>query len=271
MQALVKLRNNLFSLKALRVWGLRGWLSYLGNFVWCIPAILRSRGLRPLDQVMGRTAREFRVRGSRVVLDCAYCDEHVRDGSFAFGGAREIYIRDCYFRFHRPELWNSMRTVVDLGANRGTFSVMAAARCKFVLCVEAQSHFAPVIRHNMRVNGFSNYAIETALMGGGGVLANHGAPKMTMDELLDRHGIDHADMVKVDIEGSEFALFERSDWLQRIGALSMEVHPRHGRTLQLLHALKAYGFVVQVADENLRHVSDPDAGVFLYAAKSVPS
>ena len=267
MRALVKVRNNILSLGALRVLGLWRWLRYLGVFVGKLPAIVRSRDLRPLDQALGPTARLFRVRGSRFLFDCAHCDEHVRDGSYAFGLAREIYIRDCYFRFHRQEVWNSMQMVIDLGANRGAFSVMAAARGSFVLCVEAQAHFAPVIRHNMEINRFTHYAVETALIGSGGVLARFEGLRLTMDELFDRHHIERADLIKLDIEGSEFGLFEEPRWLRRIGALSMEIHPQYGQPRQLVQALVGNGFQVAMADENLRSAFNPEEAVFVFAEK----
>lgn len=267
MRALIKLRNNILSRNALRVLGLRQWLLYIGMFVRKLPAILRSRDLRPLDQVMGQTVQEFRVRGTRFAFDCAYCDEHVRDGSFAFSLAREIYIRDCYFRFHAPQVWNSMKTVVDLGANRGTFSVMVAARCDFVLCVEAQPHFAPVIRHNMEVNGFTKYAIETVLVGKGGALADYGARRLTMVELLNLHSLGEVDLIKLDIEGSEFEIFERPEWLSRTKAVSMEVHSQHGNSANVLATLARNGFRYVMASEYLRRVSTADAATFIYASR----
>jgi hypothetical protein len=264
---LIKLRNNILAPNALRVLGLRQWLRYISTFVRKLRAILRSRDLRPLDRAMGRTAKEFSVRRTRFALDCAYCDEHVRDGSFAFGLAREIYIRDCYFKFHEPEVWNSIRTVVDLGANRGAFSVMMTARCEFVLCVEAQAHFAPVIRQNMEVNGFSKYAIETALVGMGGALADFGARRLTMHELFDSHGLQHVDLVKIDIEGSEFELFQNSNWLRRVKFLSMEVHPTHGDVRLIAEGLATNGFVSVFADENLRRLPKIQGATFVYSRK----
>jgi hypothetical protein len=267
MKALVKLRNNVLSLNALRVLGTGRWLYYLGMFVRMLPAIIRSRDLRPLDQVMGQVAKEFRVRDTRFVLDCAYCDEKVRDGFFAFGLAREIYIRDCYFRFHGPYVWNSMRTVVDLGANRGAFSVMAASRCRFVLCVEAQPHFAPVIRHNMEVNSFTNYAIETALVGEGGALADYEARRLTMDELFNRHRLAQVDLIKLDIEGSEFELFEHPEWLDRVRAVSMEIHPLHGHPEHVVDVLTRKGFSTVLATENLQRTSELCMATFVYASR----
>jgi hypothetical protein len=266
VRALIKLRNNILSRNALRVLGLRQWLLYIGMFVRKLPAILRSRDLRPLDQVMGQTVQEFRVRGTRFAFDCAYCDEHVRDGSFGFGLAREIYIRDCYFKYHRPEVWNSLGTVVDLGANRGAFSVMMAARCEFVLCVDAQSAFAPVIRHNMEVNGFSNYAIEIALVGKGGDLADCEGRWLRMDELLDRYQLAVVDMMKIDIEGSEFDLFLDCGWLGRVKTLSMELHTKHGDARHVLDALTRSGFKYAVANENVGRPSVRDAATFIFAS-----
>jgi len=264
--SLIKLWRNLLTPRALRVLGVRLWLRSLMMFLHRLPAIIRSRDLRPLDRELAADARAFTVRGARLLFDCAHSDFHVRDGTFAFGAVREIYVRDCYLAHHRATLWNGLGTVVDAGANRGAFSVMAAARSRFVLCVEAQAHFASVIRHNMQINGFANYAIETAKLGSGGQLLDGVGDCWAMEELLDRYGIAHADFVKLDIEGSEFALFDRPAWLRRVGALSMEVHPRHGDPGRLLRALREHGFEFRLADENLRPARCARAA-YVYAAR----
>ncbi len=140
-----KILNNLLSPRVLSVLGLRLYATYLSGFLTHLPEIARSRNLRCLDKFMGRFSKKFRYRGKEIVFDCGFCDEHVKDGTFAFGIAREIYIRDCYFKFHLPSTFTNARTILDLGANRGAFSVLMAAQADFVLSVEATEAFVPVI------------------------------------------------------------------------------------------------------------------------------
>src|SRR4051812_45530140 len=95
-QPLQKLRTNLLCNRAVAVLGPMLYSRYLAAFVAKLPAIVAAGDLLPLDRTMGRSARHFRYRGREVVFDCPFCDDHIKDGTYAFGVVREIYIRDCY-------------------------------------------------------------------------------------------------------------------------------------------------------------------------------
>lgn len=268
MSKLQKIRTNLLSANAIATLGPAQYTRYIGNFLASVPSIRKGGDLRPVDKAMGRTARQFRYRGTRFFFDCHFCDEQLKESSFGFGIAREIYIRDCYFRWHGPTVYEQARTVVDLGANRGAFSALMTTRAAFILSVECQNQYVPTIRHNMRLNNFTSYAVETAFVGAGGAVAGSSAPRFTMDELLQRHNIEVVDLLKLDIEGSEFALFTAADWLRRVKAISMEVHPGHGDPDDILRALTCHGFKHIAADENVRPVVDTRRASFIYAWKN---
>ena len=71
--------------------------------------------------------------------------------------------------------------------------------------------------------------VETVLVGAGGMLGDEAEhDQVDLNELLDRHGFNTVDLLKMDIEGSELALFEHPDWLPRIGRICMEVHRNYG-------------------------------------------
>lgn len=267
VERLKKLYNNIFSPRAISVLGFWAYVLYLRTFVSCVPKIVRSGDLRPLDEAMGFRTKLFKYRGRQVLFDCKFCDEEVRDNTFAFGLVRELFIRDCYFKFHPAHLFEQVKTVVDLGANRGAFSVLMARSAKFVLSVEAQGHFVPVIKHNMDINSFSNYAIDRCFVGGQGVLSGSEFPTKTMEQLLECHGINRVDLLKVDIEGSEFDLFRDAAWLNRVSAVSMEVHPSFGNVGVLIGELSRRAFRVVAADENMAFVPDGKGVAFIYAWK----
>src|SRR5438046_5262635 len=267
MKILRKIRNNLFSGKAVSALGPKLYAGYLANFLVNVPNILRAGDLRPLDRAMGRDAKQFNYRGSQFCFDCEYCDEHLREDSYAFGIVREIYIRDCYFKWQPSVVYNNARTVIDLGANRGAFSALMTTKANFILCVECGEQYAPIIRHNMLKNKFKSYLVETALVGAGGLVAESKSPRYSFSDLLQRHSIEFADLVKIDIEGSEFALFESTDWLGRVGAISMEVHPAYGDTTFILQRLAGHGFTYAIANEDLRRVTDTKQVAFIYAWK----
>jgi FkbM family methyltransferase len=70
------------------------------------------------------------------------------------------------------------------------------------------------------------------------------APGLPIGELLDEHGIDRVDILKIDIEGSEADLFANSPhpWLSRTRLIMIELHDnvRMGCTWHMERALKPY-------------------------------
>lgn len=273
MKKFNKFQNNLLSGKAVSVLGPVQYLSYLAKFLVNIPQILKAGDFRPLDKSMSMTAKQFNYRGSTFLFDCQYCDEHLKEDSFSFGIVREIYIRDCYFKWHPPSVYDRARTIIDLGANRGAFSTLMTTRAKLIISVECGEQYIPIISHNMSINNFTNYAIETAFIGvGGSAKANLSSESnlknITIDDLLCRHNIDSVDLIKLDIEGSEFALFDSADWLRRVNAISMEVHPLYGDPNAILESINQHGFSYAMADANLRCINDAKQASFIYAWKN---
>ena len=51
----------------------------------------------------------------------------------------------------------------------------------------------------------------------------------TVDQIQDEAGLACVDVVKMDIEGSEFGLFKHPGLLDRVRAIVMAVHSRSGR------------------------------------------
>src|SRR5262249_29946120 len=156
----------------------------------------------PLDRAM--SSRPIKVHANRndFIIDCPYTDQQVQDGSFTFGIVREMYIRNCYLRYGVADVARSARTVLDLGANRGAFSIMMARQASRVIAVELNPHFKDVIAHNMKINGFTNYAVEIAIVGGGGACGALKSDGLTILDLLQKYSLETVDLVKMDIEGS---------------------------------------------------------------------
>jgi FkbM family methyltransferase len=162
--------------------------------------------------------------------------------------------------------------VVDLGANRGLFSVWAAMAGAQVVAVEAQQGFAPVIRGLAACNGVaSRVHVEIAVAGGvlapgvtAGVITDdylwattsHGAAKrpvgLSVPEIMTRYEIDRIGLLKTDIEGGEFAVFDASEdlgWLERVDQLVLEVHPDWGDAASLIGRLRQHGYRVDLRDD----------------------
>ena len=160
--------------------------------------------------------------------------------------------------------------VVDLGANSGLFTVWAAVNGAQVVAVEAQQGFAGEIRGLAEHNGVADRVhVEIALAGGvaspGGTVGvvaddvrwaatSHGAPARPADvsvpQLMSAYRIERVGLLKVDIEGGEFAVLADGDlgWLQGVDQLALEVHPGFGDRAALVARLRGQGFTVDLRD-----------------------
>lgn len=232
-------------------------LAYAANIAGTLPAVARTRTLGDADRRMSGRPRRFRAQGVDVVLD-----------GHLWSGAREMYGRAVYFPEPRFDLVAGT-TVLDLGANTGLFTLLAALRGCRVLAVEAQAGFIREIAELTQRYGVKDrVTLAHALAGGGrGLLAQPGvleaashfdgqAPeRTTIPQLFARHGIESVDFLKCDIEGSEFELLEAPDaWLPKVRRIAMEVHCAFGDVPGLAHRLEVAGFDVALRDNLGRRV-----------------
>jgi FkbM family methyltransferase len=143
---------------------------------------------------------------------------------------------------------------LDIGANEGVFSIVAAKTASRVIAVEPQSRLIPVIQENLRLNGIENVTIIRAAISdqlGTGTLhlssdMNNGStalsrntrypgmtettPLMPLTELFDQLSLETVDFMKMDIEGYEYEAILGSPEIfqkQRIRAFCVEFHLDH--------------------------------------------
>ncbi len=256
--------------RAFAVLGPVTYLRYLAACIRCLGGIVRAGNFLALDRAMGSRPVRLRRGRHRFTIDCRRTDELIRDGTYTFGIIRELVIRNCYTRGRIAPVAETAATVLDLGANRGVFSAMMAATAKRVIAVETLAEYARSIEVNMRANGFTNYAIENAFVGEGGIFDDRKQATISMGELMNKYGLETVDLVKMDIEGSEYSVFRDEDWLDRVSAISMEVHPEWGNVREVLDALTRHGFVFDVTDHAFRPTEDPQQGEFIYAVRTRP-
>jgi FkbM family methyltransferase len=234
----------------------------------------KTGSLIPADRAWADAGACFRAPGGPVIA---------LPGPYT-AGAREMYCRNVYLRtgLAMPRAgW-----VVDLGANHGLFSVWAALAGAHVVAVEAQQGFAPVIRGLADHNGVADRVhVESAVAGGvvrgrtAGVLADdtrwaatsHGwsmrPAGVSVPEIMSSYRIDRIGLLKVDIEGGEFAVFgpdEDLRWLGKVDQVAMEVHPDWGDTARLVDRLRRHGFRVDLRDNDGSRVT-PHGGRAGYA------
>lgn len=269
MSAVAKLVENLGAIQ--RTCGLRTSAAYVSALLLSLPEIARSGSLLPADRRMAGRRWPFALQGVRFELD----------GSL-FSGAREMYCRQVYFADADFAFGPGM-TVVDLGANVGLFSLLAALAGCEVLAVEAQRGFVREIGRMAASHGVEKrIVVEHALVGAGsGLLSEPAArsrgshaegtspPVRSLEELLDAHGIDRVDFLKVDVEGSEFDLFRScGPWLGRVRRIAMELHPAFGSIPELVEQIRSGGMAVELRDNHLDAVDRvPDDGGYLFARR----
>jgi FkbM family methyltransferase len=171
-------------------------------------------------------------------------------------------------------------TVLDIGANMGFFACPAAIAVAQgrVVAVEPLSGYTDVLRRNVSRNKLKNVTVlqaaATAKSGEQIPLTvwytkfgelKTGTPKkkarvatevvsgLTMADIFEQGKIERCDLMKVDIEGAEYALFESVPehlW-KKVDRVIMETHPVSGRDVaELGGILRARGFQVS-EHENL--------------------
>ncbi len=181
-------------------------------------------------------------------------------------------------------------TVLDIGANMGFFTcpaAMAATRGR-VIAVEPLTAYANILRNNVSRNRLQNVTITqaaaTATSGEQIPLeiwhtkfgeVKTGPPRknaqvtteiatgVTLADIFEQQKIERCHLLKVDIEGAEYALFESTPahiW-QKIERVVMETHPVAGRDVsELGKMLRAQGFQVSERKDLLWATRLPPAG-----------
>jgi len=163
--------------------------------------------------------------------------------------------------------------VIDIGANIGLFSVLAAKHAKEVYSYEPFPESFSYLQRNVRENALNNvkcfqYAVaaqsgEVRLNLGTVATANSiydlGMSKSnnsirvrctTLPDIFEENQIQFCDFLKLDCEGSEFEILLSTPpkYLSRILTISLEFHDHlTGHThLELLDYLTRNGFAVEV-------------------------
>jgi FkbM family methyltransferase len=170
-----------------------------------------------------------------------------------------VFVHHCY------RLWPDCRTIIDAGANVGSFSIWAARRlpCCRILALEPFPETFAQLRRNLESTGLLlevtplNYALAAA-PGTRQMNPEFESPRrclipidekekgvpvssVTLKELLDRHHVREVDLLKMDIEGCEHEVLYSTppEVFARIRRIQFEyhvVHKRFGYTREKLFA-----------------------------------
>lgn len=176
----------------------------------------------------------------------------------------------------------SCRSIIDAGANVGTFTLYAARRApdSKILAVEPFPETRAQCVEHIEKNGLADRVVIRPWAlgkadGRGFMNEDDGTPSssrgvietnsatgrvvetVSLETLLERENLKHVDLLKIDIEGSEHDVFlsASDETLRKIDRIAMEYHPNASKSI-LFDRLIRGGFRVD------KDVSDhPDGGV----------
>jgi hypothetical protein len=93
-------------------------------------------------------------------------------------------------------------------------------------------------------------------------------PARSLTEIIASCGVAHVDVCKMDIEGSEFGVFDSElSWLDRVDRLVMEVHSAFGDPEAIATACESGGFKVLRSTTDQQPVTRLHGDGLLYARR----
>ena len=240
-------------------------LEFFANFVICAANL----GFRTALSVFiaGRfstTPRQVYLRGfGRSFTYRGYADKGVMS-HFYRPGYRIVDTRQ-----------RSIKVIIDAGANIGDETV----RFRYfypqakIIAIEAESNNFRILQSNFK-NDCNTFCINSGLWWRSAKLevvqSNHnegfsvqeipefssksGIPALSMSDIINRYDLTDIDILKLDIEGTEFELFSRGthSWIAAVGAFIVECadHERPGTMSKMFEAL-GHEFNCYIHGENL--------------------
>jgi FkbM family methyltransferase len=185
---------------------------------------------------------------------------------------REVWLDESY----RLAPGFKPAVLVDLGANIGMTSLWLARRYGIaqVVAVEPDPGNALLLRRNLAQNGMRAVVVEAAISPSDGTafltqdaasnmrrLGSAGQPVRTISMralLRDALPGDEIALLKVDIEGAEWALFTQGDlsWAAKVGDIIIECHPSVIDYAGLIEAIVSLGFVHYPAGSRTAPIMD---------------
>ncbi|WP_456374739.1 FkbM family methyltransferase [Methanocaldococcus sp.] len=158
------------------------------------------------------------------------------------------------------------KIIIDAGANIGLYTLIASAFAETVISIEANPLNYQYLQTNITNNNITNIiSINKALMGRKKEYVNihFGSfsgessifeiskdsirvPVITLEEIIEEFGI--IDLLKIDIEGAEFDVFENTDLntLKKINYIVGEIHTKRGNINSIINKLENAGFKVML-------------------------
>jgi FkbM family methyltransferase len=207
------------------------------------------------------------------------------------GNASPIIEVFAYGEYDVPIDWSGLRTIADVGAHVGAFTVYAAFRAPQarVVAVEPEPRNFRDLSANVERNGLGGRveALNRALGSPGSVVELHVPPNresgstfepggavvsaegVSLEQLLVRLG-GSVDLLKLDCEGAEWDLLDAAaegGW-QGVARIVMECHAIRGHSVdEMAERLKAEGFEVRILQRKASLVTWADEVALIWATQ----
>jgi predicted RNA methylase len=263
MNSINRLARELAGLgRMLSFWTMARYITRMGL---SLPSVLTSRSLTPVDRKMSGTV-VMSYKGVKITVPLDEVDRLTgADDSPAFSGIREMFASDVYMRAFRDSV--PMSTVIDLGANRGMFSLLAltAYRAKISVGVEPSPRYVPVAQLLCTANNIEPTRMPRHIAL---VSTEDHAESVTLDKVMAMHQLTTVDFLKCDIEGAEFdVLLNAGDVLAKVNNIAMELHHDAGDATVIAQCLQDRGFKVRTTDQ-FGGASPIGSAHYLYASRT---
>jgi FkbM family methyltransferase len=160
-------------------------------------------------------------------------------------------------------------TVIDLGANIGTFSIWIYEHAKVIHAIEPSKECVELLQQTKDYNNLDRLFIHNlAISGTGGMReiddesdpsggswkltngthAQHLVPTQTIDQFMAEQDLDYVDVLKIDVEGAEYEIIYSTGFrvaAPKIQKIIGEFHSDH-QVSELVSTLQSLGYLVRV-------------------------
>ena len=226
-----------------------------------IKKIISEKNLNSLNNIFKKLKINF--KGKLFFIDILAIN-NISGENNCFGLIREIFFKNVYLsKFIFTD--SSKNDCIDLGANVGIFSLLASKFFNKVYSVEPQIRYIDCYKKLMR----DNHVINAFLINGYLFNLNEFDDERTnlidFNKLVEKESLKDV-FLKIDIEGSEFGLFQDIN-LNKVSAVSMEVHQNKGNLQNVLEKLMIYDFDYVLCNNFGEVVSNHNLATYLYGSK----
>jgi len=256
--------------------GIYNYIKFLFYSILYFPKILYSKNLTPLCGIFDKLVINY--KNEKFIIDIKKIDKEINETN-TFGLIREIFVRNIHLKFFEIDSLIN-KNCIDLGANAGIFSLLAGKIFKKVVSIELQKKYKPVFENLMKENNLNNIHL---LFGYVGDVAD--TQYLKVDEinkmkeenqridinlLVEKYFGNRLDLLKMNIEGGEFKLFEELDF-SKIESISMEVHHHAGDVSIIKERLIKHNYEIITCDLDLEKTSINNKINHIFARKKESS